>query len=354
MAKEKVVVGLSGGVDSSVAAWLLMQEGYEVIGATMQTWAKGEDGGREEAVIQDAARVAKALGIPHYVLDFHREFACHVMDYFAKEYLRGRTPNPCVACNRYVKWEAMLKAAEGLGADRIATGHYAAIDRLENGRYALRRAATAAKDQTYALYGLTQDQLARTLMPVGAYEKDQIRKMAQKAAIPVARKPDSQEICFIPDGDYAHFIRQYTDREVPEGNFVDRQGNVLGRHRGIIHYTIGQRKGLNLSLGKPAFVLEIRPETNEVVLGDNDELFTRTVRATHINLMGILQIPYKKEIVATGKIRYNHKGERCRVRRIGEDEVECTFEQPVRAVTPGQALVLYDENHVLGGGTIVC
>ncbi len=354
MAKGKVVVGLSGGVDSSVAAWLLKQEGYEVIGATMQTWEPGGDGGREASVIEDAARVARALGIEHHVLDFHREFRCHVMDYFAGEYLQGRTPNPCVVCNRYVKWEAMLKAAMDLGADTIATGHYAAVDRLENGRYALRRAATDAKDQTYALYGLTQEQLAHTLMPVGAYEKDQIREMAREAGIPVAQKPDSQEICFIPDGDYAEFIRRYQKRQIPEGNFVDRQGNVLGRHRGIIHYTIGQRKGLNISLGKPAFVLEIRPETNEVVLGDNEELFTRTVRASNLNLMGILQLPYKKEIVATGKIRYNHKGERCRVRRVGEDELECTFEQPVRAVTPGQALVLYDENHVLGGGTIVC
>lgn len=353
MAKKKVVVGLSGGVDSSVAAWLLMQEGYEVIGATMQTWEPGKDGGREASVIRDAARVAQALGIPHHVLDFHQEFQCHVMDYFAEEYLRGRTPNPCVVCNRYVKWGAMLHAAHKLGAEYIATGHYAAVDLLENGRYALRRAATAAKDQTYALYGLTQEQLAHTLMPVGAYEKDQIREIARKAAIPVAQKPDSQEICFIPDGDYAQFIRQYGQKEIPEGNFVDRQGKVLGRHRGIIHYTIGQRKGLNISLGKPAFVLEIRPETNEVVLGDNEDLFTRTVRAVHVNYMGILQLPYKKEIVATGKIRYNHKGERCLVRRTGEDELECIFDQPVRAVTPGQALVLYDENHVLGGGTII-
>ncbi|NCB91087.1 MAG: tRNA 2-thiouridine(34) synthase MnmA [Clostridia bacterium] len=348
---KKVIIGLSGGVDSSVAAWLLKREGYEVIAATMQTWEDGNKDVRENSVIEDARRVADALGIPHHILHFEKEFKCHVMDYFAQEYLSGRTPNPCIVCNRYVKWEAMLNAAARLGADYIATGHYAKIIQLDNGRYAIQNAATRAKDQTYALYGLTQDQLAHTIMPVGNYEKDQIRQMAFDAGIPVAQKPDSQEICFIPDNDYGNFIRNYQADDIPEGNFVDTSGNVLGRHRGIIHYTIGQRKGLNISLGRPAFVLEIRPETNEIVLGENEELFTRTVKASKVNFMAIDDLD--GEVECFGKIRYNHKGAVCRVKKTGDDFIECTFQEPVRAVTPGQALVLYKEDYVLGGGIIV-
>lgn len=348
---KKVVVGLSGGVDSSVAAWLLKQQGYEVVGATMQTWADEDSDNRELSVAEDARRVAEALGIPHHIMHFEKEFTSRVVDYFAEEYLHGRTPNPCIMCNRYVKWEAMLAQAGKLGADYIATGHYARIDRLENGRYALRQAATQTKDQTYALYGLSQDQLAHTLMPVGSYEKEEIRKMAREAQIPVAAKPDSQEICFIPDKDYAGFIKRYSHKTVPEGNFVSTEGRVLGRHKGIIHYTVGQRKGLNISLGRPAFVLEIRPETNEVVLGENEELFTTTVRARQLNFMAVPDFPEETE--AFGKIRYNHRGGRCRVCRTGEDLLECTFQEPVRAVTPGQALVLYKEGYVLGGGIII-
>ncbi len=349
--KKKVIIGLSGGVDSSVAAWLLKKDGYEVIGVTMQTWEEGNSDYRENSVIADAKRVADALDIPHHVVNFHKEFKCHVMDYFVDEYLHGRTPNPCVVCNRYVKWEAMLNYADSVGAQYIATGHYAQIEQLENGRYAIRNAVTQAKDQTYALYGLTQRQLARTIMPVGSFTKDDIRKMADEAGIPVASKPDSQEICFIPDNDYAKFIKEYGVGEVTEGNFVNTKGEILGRHKGIIHYTIGQRKGLNISLGKPAFVLEIRPETNEVILGDNEELFTKTLRAKYLNFMTVEDI--EGEVETFGKIRYNHKGTPCRIRRIGEDLLECEFEEPVRAVTPGQALVLYEGPYILGGGIII-
>lgn len=355
--KKKVIVGLSGGVDSSVAAWLLKEQGYEVIGVTMQIWQdtpimEQEDGSCcGLSAVEDARRVANMLDIPYYVMNFKKDFKEHVMDYFVQEYMAGRTPNPCIACNRYVKWEALLQRSLSIGADYIATGHYAQITQLENGRYAIKNSVTAAKDQTYALYNLTQEQLSHTLMPVGAYTKDEIRQMAEKIGLPVAHKKDSQEICFIPDNDYGKFIRESTGQDIKEGNFVSPDGTVLGQHKGIIHYTIGQRKGLNISLGHPVFVQEIRPETNEVVLGSNEELFKTKVYANRINCMGVENL--KQEMEAIGKIRYNHKGDRCRVRQVEEDLLECTFEQPVRAVTPGQALVLYKDGYVLGGGTIL-
>lgn len=359
MNKKKVVVGLSGGVDSSVAAWLLKEQGYDVIGVTMQIWQDETEEEMEEnggccgtSAVEDARRVAELLGIPYYVMNFKKEFRARVMDYFADEYLAGRTPNPCIACNRYVKWESLLTKSLALGADYIATGHYAQIAQLDNGRYAIKNSVTATKDQTYALYNLTQDQLSHTLMPVGAYAKDQIREMAEKIGLPVAKKQDSMEICFVPDQDYAGFIQEYRDVKVPEGNYVDRQGKVLGTHKGIIHYTIGQRKGLNLAMGERIFVQQIRPETNEVVLGSNEDLFTHVVYANHLNFMGIEDIPVGEEISAMGKIRYNHRGDACTVRRVEEDLLECRFVNPVRAVTPGQALVLYDQDIVLGGGTI--
>ena len=378
---QRVVVGMSGGVDSSVAAMLLKRQGYDVIGVTMQIWqdetpaCQAENGGCcGLSAVEDARRVAEVLEIPYYVMNFKREFQENVIDYFVGEYLRGHTPNPCIACNRYVKWEALLKRSLEIGADYIATGHYARIDRLENGRYAVRSSVSAGKDQTYALYNLTQEQLARTLFPVGAYSKDEIRQMAEDAGLPVAHKPDSQEICFVPDDDYAGFIERevarrskasrlernlsedVTEATLPgtlpkEGNFVTRDGRVLGRHKGITHYTIGQRRGLELPMGKRVFVTEIRPETNEVVIGDNEDIFTTEVLCDRLNFMAVAELDTPRQVLA--KIRYNHRGEYCEITKMPGERVLCRFEKPVRAATPGQAVVFYEGEYVLGGGTIL-
>lgn len=349
---------MSGGVDSSVAAYLLKEQGYDVIGVTMQIWqdediiCQAENGGCcGLSAVEDARRVASDLEIPYYVMNFKQEFKQNVIDYFIKEYLEGKTPNPCIACNRYVKWESLLKRSLEIGADFIATGHYARITRLSNGRIALQKSATVQKDQTYALYNLSQYQLEHTLMPVGEYTKDQIREIADKIGLKVANKPDSQEICFIPDHDYAKFINENSQKQIEPGNFVTKEGKILGKHRGITHYTVGQRKGLNLSMGHPVFVLEIRPDTNEVVIGDGTQVFSDRLFAGNINFMALSGLEEEREV--TAKIRYSHKGAACKIHRYQEDKIECIFTEPQRAITPGQAVVFYDGDIVLGGGTIL-
>lgn len=352
--RKKVVVGMSGGVDSSVAAYLLKEQGYDVIGVTMQIWDKDNSENREDSccgltAIDDARRVSQMLDIPHYVMNFRNDFKKHVIDYFIKEYQQGRTPNPCIACNRYVKWEALLNKSLQIGADFIATGHYASIIK-HNDRYQLKQSKTLKKDQTYALYNLTQQQLKHTLMPLGEYTKDEVRAIAQQIGLLVANKPDSQEICFVDDNNYAKYIEEETGTKSKKGNFVDKDGQILGKHNGVIHYTIGQRKGLGISFGKPVFVTNIDVFNNVITLGDDCDLFTDVIFADNANFMAFDDFEGKLDVL--GKIRYSHIPSSCKVEKMG-DKLKCTFAEPQRAPTPGQAIVFYQDNLVIGGATIL-
>ncbi len=355
---KKVMLGMSGGVDSSVAAAVLLEQGYEVIGVTMQIWPdmqeerkKTEGGCCSLSAVDDARRVANKLGIPYYVLNFKDIFEDKVINYFKAEYLKGRTPNPCVACNRYVKFEAMLDKAVSMGIDRVATGHYAKIEYDEKlNRYLLKKSVTDAKDQTYALYNLSQYQLSRTLMPIGDYTKDRVREIAAEIGLSVASKPDSQEICFVDDNDYGGYIERNTNADIRSGNFVDPDGNVLGRHKGIIHYTIGQRKGLGIAFGRPKYVVDINVAKNEVVLGNENEVFSGGLTASDLNFIFIDKLDGEMKVSA--KIRYSAKPAAAVITPIDNDTVSVRFETPQRAITPGQSVVFYDGDIVVGGGTI--
>ncbi len=353
---------MSGGVDSSVAAALLIDEGYEVIGLTMRLWDGETISGKHmdgtccsASAVEDAKYVCYKLGIDHHVMDFRREFEENVIDYFVDEYKSGRTPNPCIACNKFLKFDAMLKKAELLGADYVATGHYAKVEFDEKtGRYLLKRALSCAKDQTYALYSLNQEQLSKTLMPLGRLEnKETTRAIAEERGLITAKKPDSMEICFVPDKDYAGFIERRTgDGDIP-GSFVDEQGNILGQHRGIVHYTVGQRKGLGVTFGKPMFVLRIDAEKNEIVLGEKGTEFSDTLIADKLNF-----IPFDKltePIRVAAKVRYSAKEAEATVEPVENGRVRVTFDVPQRAITPGQAVVFYEigGDSVVGGGVIL-
>jgi len=352
---------MSGGVDSSVAAALLKDEGYEVIGLTMRLWDGEEiEGSLMEgtccsvSAVEDARYVCYKLGIEHHVMDFRRDFEENVIDYFVAEYKSGRTPNPCIACNRFLKFDAMLKKAELLGADYVATGHYAKVEfDKASGRYLLKRAASCAKDQTYALYSLTQQQLSKTLMPLGSLlSKDETRKIAEDRGLITSKKPDSMEICFVPDKDYAGFIKRRTGNEDTAGDFVDEKGNVLGKHRGIIHYTIGQRKGLGVTFGKPMFVLKIDAENNRIVLGEKGTEFSSELIAKNLNF-----IPFDKpdsSMRVAAKVRYSAKEAPATVTLLEGGCAKVVFDEPQRAITPGQAVVFYEigGDNVIGGGII--
>lgn len=351
--KKKVMIGMSGGVDSSVAAALLKEQGYDVVGVTMQIW---QDGKKEEngsccslSAVDDARRVADKLEIPYYVLDFKESFEQKVINYFTEEYLKGRTPNPCIACNRYIKFDDFLKRALEMGMDYIATGHYASVVKKDD-RYLLKRSASLNKDQTYPLYTLTQEQLAHTIFPLASYEKTKVREIAAKLGLGVATKPDSQDICFVSNHDYAGFIEKQTGVPNQHGNFIDKDGKILGIHKGIYHYTIGQRKGLGIATGKPIFVSRINAEKNEIVLGDEKDILSNSLIAGDLNFIAVDKLlePTK----ATAKIRYGAKEVAVTIFPRGKDEVEVVFDQPQRAVTNGQSIVFYQNEIVLGGGII--
>ncbi len=357
----KVCVGMSGGVDSSVCAWLLKEQGYEVCGMTMGLWEEEEEvcrraghvGCCSSSAVDDAMEVCARLSIPFYTFSFKELFREKVVDYFCSSYINGQTPNPCIACNRYLKWGAMRKAAKELGAEYIATGHYARIAQADNGRYAVTRSKAVAKDQSYVLYSLSQDDLKHTLMPIGDYTKEEVRGIAYDIGLSVSSKPDSQDICFVPDGDYAGFVERMSRGvfSAEPGDFVLSDGTVAGRHKGIIHYTVGQRKGLGLSLGRPVFVNRIDPIRNEVVIGENEDCFADGLVADEWNGMAD-EVPEPGKVY-TGRIRYSDRGTACTARMIGKDTVEVRFLKPVRAITPGQAVVLDDGEMLIGGGRIL-
>ena len=370
---ETIAVAMSGGVDSSAVAAMLRAEGHNVIGLTMQLWNQRRLAGHEgmpESVqgrccsiddVYDARRVAETLGIPYYVVNHEERFERDVVRPFVEEYLAGRTPIPCSLCNNHLKFDQLLIVAQQIGADKIATGHYAQVvfDEQLN-RWLLKRPADKSKDQTYFLFGLTQEQLSRTLFPLGGMTKPEVRELARKHSLAIAEKPDSQEICFVPGGDYKRFLEAYLSEqgdtpteiagEMVGGEMVTTDGKVIGEHAGVHNFTVGQRKGLGVATGSPLYVIQIKNDTRQVVVGKDEELYTSTLRARRVNLISTAEL--REPMRVTVKIRHRHQPAPAMIESSGPDEVQVTFDEPQRALTPGQAAVFYDGDIVVGGGWI--
>jgi tRNA-specific 2-thiouridylase len=355
----KVVVAMSGGVDSSVTAALLKEDGYQVIGATMQIWPSNDLAKEAHKfggccgfdAVSEAKSVAHSIGIPHYVMNFRKEFAQKVITNFCREYSLGRTPNPCIRCNEHIKFDSLLNRAKELDADFIATGHYARIEHDEvNDRYILKKGVDRGKDQSYVLYMLSQNQLKHALMPLGVFTKEKVRQIAREMGLSVADKAESQEICFIPDGNYSRFLKEYMQEMVKPGPILDREGNTLGEHRGILFYTIGQRKGLGISAEEPLYVVAIDRGRNAIIVGSKEDVCSDELIAADINWIA-RQSP-KQPLQLKAKIRYRHREADAFITSISSREAHVKFKQPQMAIAPGQAIVFYDNDTVVGGGTI--
>jgi tRNA-specific 2-thiouridylase len=353
---NKAVIAMSGGVDSSVAAYLMKQRGFDCIGVTMKLFANEDIGiSREHSCcslddVEDARSVAYSLDMPYYVFNFSDRFETDVIDRFIHAYENGITPNPCIDCNRYLKFDKLYMRAKELDRDYVVTGHYARVEKDENGRFLLKKALDNTKDQSYVLYCLTQEQLRHTIFPLGEMRKSQAREIAESQGFINARKADSQDICFVQNGSYVDFIEQYTGKNYPDGDFLDTNGNIIGRHKGVIRYTVGQRKGLGISAPEPLYVKAVNRVSNTVTLSYNDGLYSSIVKAGDINLISVPEI--KGEMRVKAKVRYRHTEQWATVTQNG-DTITAVFDEPQRAVTCGQALVLYDGDTVVGGGTII-